>query len=119
MALKKLRVLPNPSHALDHEGRPQCAVQFENARGDYWVGASVDQERTLAARKTFFVFDEETPVEVPPTGYYVRKLLDGELLPADAETAKLAGVPFPVKSVDQPRAPAPEQPSRSRRSPTE
>lgn len=93
MPIKKLRVLPNPSHALDHEGDPACAVQFENASGDYWVGASIDHKKSLAEKRTVFVFDETTVVEVPCSGYYARKILDGELLAADLESARAAGIP--------------------------
>lgn len=91
--IKTLYVLPNPSHALDADGKPACAIQFENSGGGYWVGATIDHKASQAEGRTVFVFDEVTVVPVPCTGYYARKILDDELLAADDESAKLAGIP--------------------------
>jgi hypothetical protein len=91
-----LMVLPNPAAATDENGEPCAAVQFENSSGSMWVGAQIDFARSKAEGRTRFTFDTTRPVQVPCTAYYMRKLIDGDLLPADEATAKRAGLKLPA-----------------------
>lgn len=110
---KELLVLPNPDCSLDHTGEPQGAVQLARADGaiflDAWVGARVDAERTKKEGRFVFVFDRETPVRVATIDYYLRKLQEGSLLPADQATADAAGVPWtPPEPAPEPKTSAPK-----------
>lgn len=98
-----LSVLPNPHHALDAHGHP-VGVPHEHGRGAY-VGAKIDPKRTVThprahgdtrppLQDTAFIVDDATPVQVPNTKYYLERLADGSLLPADERTARAAGVKF-------------------------
>lgn len=100
-----LMVLPNPHAALDEHGEPSAAVQVEGSSGAVWVGARIDAERSRREGRTRFVF-ERAPVRVPCTAYYMRRLEDGDLLPADEATARRAGLPW-AEPTDQPSAVVP------------
>lgn len=89
-------VRSNPGCAKGPNGVDAGAVPMEGTR-DCYVGARVDVEESVRARKVRFVFDS-TPVRVPRTAYYRRKLMDAELLPADEATANAVGVTFSTES---------------------
>lgn len=84
--MRKLNVRCNPEHALDSTGEGACAVPFEDMDGRVYVGASVDFERSKKEKRVVFSFDRALAVTVPCSAYYMRKLRDEELLPADHET---------------------------------
>ena len=84
--MPNLKVRANPERG---------AVLHEMAL-DRFVGAVVDLEKLTKSKKYHFVFADAS-VEVPFTAYYRRCVLDGDLLAADAETAKLCGAPFDAK----------------------
>lgn len=91
MANRKLSVVANPYCALDADGKP-CGVVTREDNTDLCIGAQLDVEATAKARgKRQYTFSSEA-VEVPMTAYYLRRLHDRELLPADAETARIAGI---------------------------
>ena len=99
---KTLRVLANPWHHLDHEGMPAgaCACDpNEHNPNRAFVGAKLSAEETrkampekgiTARHRVTFEFSEEAQ-ELPNTEYYRRAVNSGELIAADAETAKLCG----------------------------
>jgi hypothetical protein len=103
-----LRVYPNPYVHLDHEGRPAGACPVDPAHQPdrrAWVGASLDREKTVITDEpqagerrsptqvTVFAFACEVQ-ELPASAYYLDRLRDGELIAADAATARMAGVAF-------------------------
>lgn len=90
MKIRTLKVVSNPYCALDADGRAQGAVGKEGAPGQ-WVGAQKCHAGSAASGKNLFLFSD-TPVVVPYTAYYARKILEGGLLAADAASAKLAGI---------------------------
>ncbi len=113
MATKRLSVFPNPYLALDHDGYPAGACQTDRMEhvGETvrsWVGAAIDEKQTFHTEKlstfeqafrfptqqTRFRFDLVNPTMLPVTQYYRDRVRDGELIPADAVTAKLCEVPF-------------------------
>lgn len=89
---KTMKVRANPSHALDHEGQPASVVSWP---GDITrlIGATIDHARSKAEARVCFAFSDE-PVVVPTRGqigqYFVRKLREGELLPACEVSATFA-----------------------------
>lgn len=90
--IASMKVRPNPAHARDHYDEPCAAVPHEvHAVGAQitYVGARVDFKRSREEGRICFLFDapSDPPVEVPQTAYYVKKLEEGELLPA-CETSK-------------------------------
>lgn len=87
-----LQVVPNPFCALDVHGRAQGVVELEGIAGQY-VGAVEDPELSRAEGKHVFRFLPGT-ARVPLSAYYLRRLRDGELLPVDEPTARVAGLPF-------------------------
>jgi hypothetical protein len=111
-----IHVLPNPWCAVDGEGRPAgaCAVD-PDVFGRRWIGAQIDRGQTKVAehtpdelremgrclvaprQTTRWVFATE-PVAVAFSGerkaVMIRKLRNREVLPADKETARVAGVAF-------------------------
>lgn len=109
-----IRVYANPYAHLDHEGRPAGYVLFDpvdhhayasdNELRRY-VGASIDVEKTKILTRapersaqsdhqdTVWSFSSE-PVVLPLTHYYLDRLRDGELLPADKATALHIGRSF-------------------------
>jgi hypothetical protein len=104
MALRKktVRVLPNPWAFIHPEFGPQAACHVDtNGRGGAvaFVGAErvakITEKRENDIRgsrqETRFVFSDK-PVEVAATSpYYLDRLQDGSLVPADAEA--LASLP--------------------------
>jgi hypothetical protein len=92
MKKRTLKVMANPFSALDVDGNPQGAVELEGIAGQY-VGAVLDPEALRRSGRHGFRFLGEE-VSVPLTAYYVRRLRDGDLLPADEEAAQFAGRRF-------------------------
>lgn len=90
MKTKTIRVCSNPYAGIDHEGRAQGAVLMEG-HADRYVGATYDHEETAKEGRHLYVFSAE-PVVVPLTPYYRRKVEDGDLLAADAESALACGI---------------------------
>lgn len=106
---KTLKVHPNPFHALDHKGRPACAVRLDpdESGGDRrYIGAV--RKSVLVTGKKYddrndpqsgpdgeydvgFEFDLAA-VDIPDTHYHRARLRDGELIPADESTAVRGGV---------------------------
>ena len=113
MPLKTLRVFADPYAALDHEGRPAHACPTDPAHTGperRWVGAKLHADTALKKldaatheavraglhehpQDTMFEFSDEAE-ELPRTPYYLARLKHGELIAADAETARAAGVRF-------------------------
>lgn len=111
-----LSVLPNPYHALDAFGRPAGVVLkvpdgegfdgFANDNHAGWIGARIDPKATEVLdnfkpselrsnrQHTAFEFDAQTPVPVPRSQFYLERLREGSLLPADERTAAAAGIAF-------------------------
>jgi hypothetical protein len=102
---KTLRVLPNPWGHIHPELGPQSACPIDNGGrgGDrLWVGAEVDPERSEPSRepgkgdtsgrgaRAVFRFTDDA-VTVPRSPYYLDRLRDGDLVPADGETLQLVG----------------------------
>ena len=88
----KLSVVPNPYSAFDHNGRA-CAVVMREGTNDQWLGAQPNAEATARTGKRCFTFAPD-PITVPFSAYYLRRIKDRELLPADEMTAKLARQEF-------------------------
>lgn len=115
-----LRVHANPYAHLDHEGRPDGRVLLDpehhnpyasDTEPRRYVGCALDTEKTTILKKaprgangemlsgsydlqdTVWKFSAE-PQLVPMTAYYLDRLRDRELLPADAATARHANLPF-------------------------
>jgi hypothetical protein len=99
-----LSVLPNPYHALDHEGRPAGPCPRERTPTTVghqgYVGAErhctvpeklVDGHQGTPAQDTCWQFSKEPTQVRDPHGYYRQMLRDGALFPADAKTARMAG----------------------------
>jgi hypothetical protein len=112
MPLKLLRVYADPYGALDHEGRPAhvCPKELPTSAHDRWVGAHLHADTKLKQvdahvlesvraglhehpQDTLYDFDE-APVELPVTPYYLQRIKHGEIVAADAATAREAGVKF-------------------------
>lgn len=104
-----LRVFPNPFHALDHDGYPACALPHEPV-GDgvttfddrRFIGATLCAKMLQkfpqgsaqhSTQETWFEFsDEPTPILSSP--YYKHAMARNEIIPADEESARVAGVAF-------------------------
>lgn len=127
--MREIRVYPNPYHAIDGRGEPQCAVPFPR-NPDRYIGARVDQARSLAFAKQRLAmaglhpqhdFDERTgvpalfvydcdekglaPVAVAFTaelsGYIARQINDGALIAADEQSARMVGISNFVEPLKQ------------------
>lgn len=118
MAKKTLLVYPNPFVHMDHDGYPAgaCPCDMPEHVGmttRKWVGAELDKGGTFlleklskeelhyrdARQQTRFKFNFAEPTLLPVTEYYKDRLaglniLDQEILPANEETARIAGVKF-------------------------
>lgn len=96
-----MKVRSNPAHS-------PSAIQHPFIAGAY-VGATVDADKTLELGALTFKFDD-APVDLLAAGetlhaymckrqqeyaYFVKKCQTGELLPADEEMAKAAGLELP------------------------
>jgi hypothetical protein len=100
-----INVLPNPWSALDDQGNPCgiCPVDPGLSTRRDFVGARFESAEVIEKipegdlrhprQYNNWVFSEE-PVRVEATPYYLEKLRSAELLPADAEAAKAAGIGF-------------------------
>jgi hypothetical protein len=117
---RTLRVLPNPYAALDGYGRPAGIVPcdpHEHTPDRRFVGAHIadvvvhddfpSHELRSNRQDTRWGFATE-PVEIPRTHYYVERLREGALFPADEATARMAGIPFesPAKRLEKAKAAA-------------
>lgn len=97
-----LRVVANPFAApLDHLGRPCAAVRYDPTKSPHvsYIGAQrvakvVEKRPAGGARSdreaVTWLFDV-APVSIEDTAYHRERIAAGELLPADAETAKRCG----------------------------
>jgi hypothetical protein len=88
--MRTLSVVANPYVALDEHGTPSCAVLVEGV-SDQYVGATIDVEAEKAAGGKRRLRFSTMPVTVPLSAYYIRRMRDRELLPADADSARWAG----------------------------
>lgn len=86
MKERMLSVVSNPYSATDADGLPSGVVVREGT--DMFVGATLDVEATEKAGGKRRYHFTEVPVQVPLNAYYLRRLKDGDLLPADEETAR-------------------------------
>ena len=82
--MSRILVTANPSHALDHKGRPACAVPTEGATT--WICATLDAEASVKEGAAVFLFSAD-PVEVDATPYYLRQIEEGALLLAEKPAA--------------------------------
>lgn len=110
--LTKLSVLTNPWHAIDHKGRPCCAVRQELTSSvipkvPVFIGAKLNppildpdvqgnrasehEGNRQAVLYRSFTFSPNA-ITVPATKYYKRAVKDGALLAADLDTALECGV---------------------------
>lgn len=121
MQKKPLLVYANPYAATDHDGIPSgsCPADPEHSGGDLaWPGAAIDTAETKleimkfddrGARSphqtTRWKFSRE-PVPTPNTQHACSKIRNLELIAADEETARSAGVKFedPMKALAKERA---------------
>lgn len=104
-----LKVWPNPFRHVDHRGQP-CGVLPYEPEGDgvitfdarRFVGATLqatilqkfpEGDARQTVQDTSFVFSDE-PTTVRDSAYYRSAVKNGELLPADAETARKVGMVF-------------------------
>jgi hypothetical protein len=108
-----LRVLPNPWKGIDHLGRPAAALPFdafEHSPSPGFVGAAMLEKEIAPAqrfkvgtqsfatspaqveRRLVYDIDPKNPVVIPNTAYYRQHIASGDLIPADAATAALAGI---------------------------
>jgi hypothetical protein len=113
MAKKFLLAYPNPFIHLDHDGYPAgaCPCDMPEHVGmttRRWVGAELDPAATMlleklteeerryrdARQQTRFLFTFSEPTKLPVTEYYKDRLRHGEILPADADSARLGGIDF-------------------------
>lgn len=98
---------------VDHHAYGEATVDAVTGQPRYeprrYVGAELDTHSTKIVRKagpqglgasgqsdlqdTVWKFSDE-PQTIPQTNYYLARIRDGELIPADAETAALAGRAF-------------------------
>ena len=109
----KIRVYPNPYVYIDHLGRPAGRLPFdgfEHSPSAGFVGASVTDIVKVKSAMTMRVAGIEMevkpaqhdmritysadPVEIPKTHYYLDAIRRQDLIAADQETARLAGVKF-------------------------
>lgn len=102
MKSKNLSVVANPFAApLDHLGRPCAAVRYDPTKSPHvsYIGAQrvakvVEKRPAGGARSdreaVTWLFDV-APVSIEDTAYHRERIAAGELLPADAETAKRIG----------------------------
>lgn len=130
MSLRKkpLRVLPNPWTFIHPDHGPQGHVHVDTGgRGSEpsYVGSEIDRERTKITEVrpasdprsnrqiTVFKFPalnetldgptkDSDGIELPRSPYYLDRLRDGDLVPADKATAD--AVPCRFKSLDEARA---------------
>jgi hypothetical protein len=115
-----LRVFANPYLCLDPSGRPCGACPADPAHlpdRREWVGAWLDAERTKVlstpergevrapVQDTIFAFSQSA-IELPATPGYLDRIRCGELLAADAPTARAAGIAFvpPDAALERARA---------------
>ena len=92
MAAQKVRtidVYANPYAALDADGVPQGVVQMPGTRN--YVGAFLDIVASEKTGKNRFYFTGEK-VTVPFTPEVARAVLEGGLIVADAEHARMVGL---------------------------
>ncbi len=120
--LTKLSVLANPWHAIDHKGRPCCAVRQELTSSvipkvPVFIGAKLNapildpdvqgnresehQGNRQAVLYRTFTFSPGA-LTVPATKYYKRAIKDGALLAADLDTALECGIS--AKEYQEPEA---------------
>jgi hypothetical protein len=102
---KTLRVLPNPWGHIhpDHGPQARCPVDNGGRGGEQlFVGAEWDTERSEPARDIKpgetsgrgargVIRSSEEPVTVARSPYYLDRLRDGDLVPADDETLQVVG----------------------------
>lgn len=130
----QLKVYPNPYAALDGQGQPVGTVRHDPQHGRkgvvHYVGADLafrvrtadenagrrgairirdttfptSQGRQLL-RETVITYRLGKPATIEHTDYHVQRLQQGELLPADAATAKIAAVAWvePQEALDAAR----------------
>lgn len=112
--VKQVRVIANPYFTLDHKARPAGIFPYEpNSLGAHlgYVGASVDTTATTILREdsskesevtgdlrgarqdTVYKFSSEA-ITVPSKPHYLEGLRCGALLPADKDSADIAGLTF-------------------------
>lgn len=110
LSKKHLRVVANPfATPLDHEGRPCAAVQYDPQHSAFvrHIGAErveVVEDKRAPARpdrvRVSWRFDLE-PLPIEDTGHHRAFIASGELLAADAETAKRAGLKLHVDPLER------------------
>ena len=101
MKPRSLLVVANPWIHIDRHGRPAGACPYDMPPGQQsFIGASVCRKRTRILAKgiegrqdhvqdTCWNFTAD-PQTVPDTPYYRKRLISGDILPADAATARAA-----------------------------
>lgn len=105
----QVKILPNPWHSLDHEGRPAGACPRERmpnqAPGSHqgYVGAVLYATVPVAlepghqgtpSQDTVWHFSKEPVAYADPRAYYRKALQNGEVIAADEKSAAAAGLKF-------------------------
>jgi hypothetical protein len=101
-----LLVYAVPFSALDANGMPAGAVRYDPATGRvnavHFIGCArhhrlVERRRRNEGRQSVYATSfryDLAPEAITHTDYHVQRIRHGELIPANAATAKIAGVPF-------------------------
>jgi len=79
----------------DFEALEDGVMRYIGRRFDPTIGHDRPKKKGELPRKQGGWVPVDDPVEVPFRAEYLQELRAGALLPADEDTARLAGVPFP------------------------
>lgn len=106
--MKILKVKPSGGFLVpDYEAMDQGVLRYIGRRHDPSIGYDLPKKDPKTGKmintgeKTGGWVPQEEPVTVPYRVEYLQELRAGALLPADEETARLAGVAMPVKETNQ------------------
>lgn len=106
MPRHQLKLLPNPWHSIDHNGRPTpCPKERVRTTVGHqgYIGAVCvatvpaklpDGHQGTPEQDTRWQFSREPKAFDDPNHYYFAALRNGEAFPADAATAKYAGIKY-------------------------
>ncbi len=116
MPEEKLRVLPKGTALVpNYEHQEGGRRSFHGWKHDATMGPAFVDENKVQHHHGAWVKGVGEVLEVPMRGEYIRHLRDGDLWPADVETARAAGVAFDPTfgaehAVERVTTPAPDKP---------